>query len=98
MTTAPLYIVSGPSGSGKTTLAQRLVASGGLRLRVAVTATTRPPRPGEIDGVHYHFWSADRFEAAIRDEELLEWATVHGQRYGTPRSEVEPYQAQGWGV
>lgn len=57
---------------------------------LSVSATTRPPRPGEIDGVHYHFVTEERFDAMIRAGELLEWAVVHGRhRYGTPREAVQ---------
>ena len=94
----PLIILSGPSGSGKTTVVRRLLAEGGLPLRVAVTATTRPPRPGERDGVHYHFWTRERFEAAKEAGELLEWAAYAGELYGTPRREVEEHRARGLGV
>jgi guanylate kinase len=63
---------------------------------VSVSVTTRPPRPGEIDGVHYHFVSADEFDALIAQSGLLEWATVHGMhRYGTPRAPVLQAIAQG---
>lgn len=94
----PLIIVSGPSGSGKTTLVRRLLAEGDLRLRVAVTATTRAPRPGETNGVDYHFWTPEQFATALEKNEMLESARVHDQHYGTPRSEVEPHRARGWGV
>jgi guanylate kinase len=96
---APLIVLSGPSGVGKTTLVDELLARTRLPLRRAVTATTRSPRPGEVDGVHYHFWSPDRFREAIRRGEMLEWAEVHGRDfYGTPRDEVDPYRAAGTGV
>jgi guanylate kinase len=63
---------------------------------VSVSVTTRPPRPGEIDGVHYHFVSADEFDALIARGGLLEWATVHGvHRYGTPRAPVLQAIAEG---
>lgn len=96
---APLIVVSGPSGVGKTTLVDRLLATTRLPLRRAVTATTRAPRPGEVDGVHYHFWTHDRFREAIAGGEMLEYAEVHGRDfYGTPRSEVDPYRERGTGV
>jgi guanylate kinase len=94
----PLFILSGPSGSGKTTVLQKLLHPGDLPLRLAVSATTRPLRPNEQDGVHYHFWTRERFEEAIRNAEVLEWAQVHGNYYGTLRQEVEPYRRQGIGV
>jgi guanylate kinase len=99
MTRGPLVVLSGPSGSGKTTVVDRLLATTRLPLRRAVTATTRPERPGEQDGVHYHFWTPQRFQEAIDHGELLEWAVVHGRDYyGTPRDEVEPVREQGKGV
>lgn len=82
-----IVVVSGPSGSGKTTLIQRALAAGGCRL--AVSATTRPKRAGEIDGVHYRFVDHDTFSAWRAGDELLEWAEVYGQFYGTPRGEVQ---------
>jgi guanylate kinase len=96
----PLFIVSGPSGSGKSTVLARLLQELDLagRLHLSVSATTRLPRPGEQDGVHYHFWTPEQFEQAKQAGAFLEWATVHGRSYGTLRSEVEPYRNQGIGV
>jgi guanylate kinase len=98
MTKGPLIILSGPAGSGKTTLVRRVLAEGGLPLRVAVSATTRPRRQGEIDGVSYHFWARPRFLAEVEAGAFLEWCEVHGQYYGTLRSEVDPYRDRGTGV
>ncbi|HKB02569.1 MAG TPA: guanylate kinase [Gemmataceae bacterium] len=99
MSLGPLIIVSGPSGSGKSTLVRRALAEFGSRLRHSVSATTRDRRPGEMDGVHYHFWTRARFERGIAAGEFLEYATVYGTNYyGTLRSEVEQYRAQGVGV
>ncbi|MBX9625254.1 MAG: guanylate kinase [Gemmataceae bacterium] len=92
-------VISGPSGVGKTTLVDAVLARKSLPLRRAVTATTRKPRPGEVDEVSYHFWTRDRFREAIDRHEMLEWAEVHQKDfYGTPLSEVEPYRASGTGV
>jgi guanylate kinase len=94
----PLIIVSGPSGTGKTTLIQHLVESRRWPIRHSVSATTRPPRPGEIDGVHYHFWNRQQFDEAVARGEFLEHAEVHGNCYGTLVREVEPYRQSGLGV
>jgi guanylate kinase len=95
----PLVVVSGPSGVGKTTLVDALLARGTLKLRRAVTATTRDKRPGEVDEVSYHFWTHERFRDAIARGEMLEYAEVHGRDfYGTPRSEVDLHRAAGRGV
>jgi guanylate kinase len=91
----PLVIVSGPSGSGKSTVISRVVAMGDLPLRVSISATTRPVRPGEEDGVHYYFWTRTRFQDELRQGSFLEHALVHGHCYGTLRSEVEPYRRAG---
>jgi guanylate kinase len=98
MDRGPLIIVSGPSGSGKTTVIRRLLAEESRPLRLSVSATTRPPRPGEVDGYDYHFWSKERFEEAIRAHAFVEWAMVHGSYYGTLHQEVEPFRQRGVGV
>jgi guanylate kinase len=99
MTHAPLFIVSGPAGGGKTSLVERVLREDPHPLHVSVSATTRPPRPGEMDGVHYHFWTPARFEEGVRKGEFLEHAQVHGRhRYGTLRREVDDNTARGRGV
>src|SRR5260370_21262405 len=98
MTKGLLIILSGPSGSGKSTLLERLLAKADLPLQGYVSATTRLPRGGEIDGKHYYFWTPERFEEAKRAGEFLESAQVHGCQYGTLRSEVDPYRRQGISV
>jgi guanylate kinase len=77
-----LFIVSAPSGTGKTTLVERLVQIVPA-LRMSRSYTSRPPRPGELDGVDYNFVTRDRFEAMIEAGDLLEWADVFGNLYGT---------------
>lgn len=94
----PLIILSGPSGSGKSTVIARLLERTDLPVRLSVSATTRAPRPGEVDGVQYHFWTRPRFEQAIAANQFLEWADVYGNYYGTLQSEVEPFRAAGQGV
>jgi guanylate kinase len=98
MAEAPLIILAGPSGSGKSTIIDRLLKESGLPLRLSVSATTRPPRPYERNGVHYYFWTRDQFEKQRQAGAFLEWATVHDQWYGTLRSEVEEYRTRGIGV
>jgi guanylate kinase len=83
-----MLVLSSPSGAGKTTLSRRLLASDpGIVLSISVT--TRPPRAGEVDGRDYHFIDAARFEAMLRGGELLEWARVFDNAYGTPRRPVD---------
>jgi guanylate kinase len=97
MTTTParLTVLAGPTAVGKGTV------SADVRARypqvwLSVSATTRTPRPGEVDGVHYHFVSSDEFDRLVAEGELLEWAVVHGRnRYGTPRGPVEQRLAAG---
>jgi guanylate kinase len=83
-----MFVLSSPSGAGKTTLTRMLIdRMPGLQL--SVSATTRPKRPGEIDGEDYLFVEKPQFEAMTKRNELLEWATVFDNRYGTPRAPVE---------
>lgn len=83
-----LTVVSGPTAVGKGTVVARLAAER-PELFVSVSATTRPPRPGERNGVHYWFLSETEFDELIEHGDLLEWAVVHGRhRYGTPRAPV----------
>jgi guanylate kinase len=85
---ATLLILSAPSGTGKTTLARRLVASTPGAV-FSVSFTTRAPRGAEKDGVDYHFVDDAHFDKMIAAGEFVEWAPVHGHRYGTPRSIIE---------
>ena len=94
----PLVILSGPSGSGKSTVIDRVLKCGRWPLRLSVSATTRPRRSGEQDGVHYYFWTPERFDQEVRAGAFLEWAEVHGHRYGTLKREVEPFRQKGEGV
>ena len=98
MSPGPLIIVSGPSGSGKSTLIERLLGERKWPLHLSVSVTTRPLRPGERDGVHYHFWTRERFEQEIQAGGFLEWADVYGNYYGTLQSEVTPHRNRGTGV
>lgn len=89
-----LFIVSSPSGAGKSTISRKLLAAD-PGLEMSVSATTRPPRPGEVDGKDYHFVSLDAFRQMVADNEFLEWAHVFGNRYGTPRGPVEKALSEG---
>jgi len=82
-----MFILSSPSGAGKTTLSRMLLARD-PEIMLSVSATTRPPRPGEIDGVHYHFVSPTRFQEMIDEDDFYEWAEVFGHRYGTPKGAI----------
>lgn len=93
-----LFVLSGPSGSGKTTLIREALAPGDLHLRLAISATTRPPRHNEVNGKHYHFWSSDKFLDAIHADKFLEHAKVYGHHYGTLHEEVDQYLSQGINV
>lgn len=92
--TGNLFIVSGPSGAGKGTLVEAL-AGRVPDMWLSVSATTRPPRAGEDNGTHYHFISDREFDQLIASDGLLEWAEVHGNRYGTPRAQVADAVARG---
>jgi guanylate kinase len=89
-----LVILSSPSGAGKTTLARRLMAAD-PQVTFSVSATTRPPRPGEVDGREYHFVSREEFQAMVDRGELLEHAEVFGNLYGSPRGPIEAAMTQG---
>lgn len=92
--TAHLYVVSGPSGAGKGTVV-REVLERRPDIHLSVSATTRPARPGERDGIDYHFVPESEFVAMREAGEFLEWAEVYGNLYGTPRGPVEVAQAAG---
>lgn len=82
-----LFILSSPSGAGKTTLSRKLLDED-PDIKLSISATTRAPRPGEIDGVHYHFVSEARFDVMVEEDEFDEWAHVFGYRYGTPKGAI----------
>jgi guanylate kinase len=94
----PLIIVSGPSGTGKSTIVERLLQAYPGRLHLSVSATTRPPRPREQDGVHYYYWTRQQFEEEARRGGFLEWAEVYGNYYGTLVAEVTPRREKGQGA
>jgi guanylate kinase len=91
---APLVVVSGPSGVGKSTVVARALELD-PRIWLSVSATTRRPRAGEVEGREYFFVSDAQFDALIADDGLLEWAAFAGNRYGTPRGPVEEQRAAG---
>lgn len=80
-------IISAPSGGGKTSIVNRLLEDG--RLSRVITATTRAPRKGEKNGKDYHFWSEKQFEDAVKKGEMAEWAKVHVNYYGIPKSSLD---------
>ena len=92
-----LYVVSAPSGAGKTSLLRALIPTDD-RLRLSVSHTTRPPRPGEQDGVHYHFVERARFEAMVGEGAFLEHAQVFDNLYGTAEQSVRAQLAAGHDV
>ena len=92
-----MFVLSSPSGAGKTTLS-RLLMERMPDMRMSVSVTTRQKRPGEVEGRDYHFVDKARFLAMERNGELLEWATVFGNLYGTPRKPVEEALATGHDV
>jgi guanylate kinase len=83
-----MFVLSSPSGAGKTTLS-RMLLKADRNVELSVSVTTRPRRPGEVEGRDYRFIDLARFEAMVKRNELLEWAEVFGYRYGTPRRPVE---------
>ena len=82
-----LFILSSPSGAGKTTISRKLLDADD-EIKLSVSATTRPPRPGEVDGVHYYFVDDAEFDRMVEEDDFYEWATVFGYRYGTPKGRI----------
>lgn len=82
-----LFILSSPSGAGKTTISRMLLGADD-EIELSVSATTRPRRPGEIEGVDYHFVSDQKFDAMVEADDFYEWAHVFGHRYGTPKGYI----------
>ncbi|SIN68509.1 guanylate kinase [Sulfurivirga caldicuralii] len=97
MSLGQLYVISAPSGAGKTSLVKRLTDSDPL-IKVSVSTTTRPPRPGEVDGVNYHFTDVETFKQEVAQGDFLEWAEVFGNYYGTQQSQVARLLEQGFDV
>lgn len=89
-----LFILSAPSGAGKSSLINALLGQH-QDMQLSVSHTTRAPRPGEVNGVHYHFVSVDEFKALIAQNNFLEWAEVFGNFYGTSRTAIEHELAKG---
>ena len=89
-----LLLISGPSGAGKSTALQRLMALEPT-LAFSISTTTRPPRPGEADGREYDFVDEMRFDALVAADAFVEWAQVHGCRYGTRHAQLQAMQAEG---
>jgi guanylate kinase len=89
-----MLVLSSPSGAGKTTISRALLERDG-NLNLSISATTRPMRPGETEGVHYHFVDQARFDRMVADGALLEHARVFGNSYGTPRAPVDEALASG---
>jgi guanylate kinase len=82
-----MLILSSPSGAGKTTIS-RMLLDRDAEINLSVSATTRPQRPGEIDGTHYHFVAQAEFDRMVEADEFYEWATVFGHSYGTPKAHI----------
>lgn len=89
-----LLVISGPSGTGKGTIIEQLMKADD-NLVFSVSATTRAPRPGEVDGVHYHFMTVERYRELVAQNAFVEHAEVHGNLYGTLKSEVNERLARG---
>ncbi|HMB46761.1 MAG TPA: guanylate kinase [Afifellaceae bacterium] len=92
-----MFVLSSPSGAGKSTLARQLLAKDD-QIELSISVTTRERRPSEIDAVHYHFIDQSQFSKMADRDELLEWAEVHGNFYGTPRDPVEKALSNGQDV
>ena len=82
-----MFVLSSPSGAGKTTISRMLLASDPT-IKLSVSVTTRPPRPGERDGIDYHFVDDAEFDRMVEEDDFYEWAHVFGYRYGTPKGHI----------
>jgi guanylate kinase len=82
-----MFVLSSPSGAGKTTIS-RMLLSADDTIGLSISVTTRPPRPGERDGVDYHFVSDAEFDRMVEEDDFYEWAHVFGHRYGTPKGHI----------
>lgn len=89
-----MFILSSPSGAGKTTIS-RMLLDADDEIRLSVSATTRPPRPGEVEGVHYHFVDDAEFDRMVELDDFYEWAHVFGHRYGTPKGRIRSALKEG---
>lgn len=89
-----LFILSSPSGAGKTTIS-RMLLDADEEIRLSVSVTTRTPRPGEIDGTHYHFCTEAQFDQMVDEDDFYEWAHVFGHRYGTPKGRIRAALKEG---
>ncbi len=89
-----VVVISAPSGAGKTTLNRRLMKEH-PEVEISISHTTRKPRPGEVDGVHYHFTSPEQFQEMVNQDLFVEWANVHGNLYGTSLGEISRIAAKG---
>lgn len=99
MNTGKIIVIAAPSGCGKSTIIRAILDKGDLDLAFAVSATTRPPRPGETEGVSYYFMSTEDFREAIADGAFIEYEEVYpGRFYGTPRSEIDRVTSEGHNI
>lgn len=91
-----IIVISAPSGCGKSTIINSILGSGEIQLRFSVSATNRAPRPGEVDGVHYHFFTTEEFRDSIASDAFVEWEQVYpGRYYGTLRRELSDAVSRG---
>ncbi|MEP2551592.1 MAG: guanylate kinase [Marinomonas sp.] len=89
-----LFILSSPSGAGKTTISRKLLGAD-EQIKLSVSATTRPPREGEVDGLHYQFVSDSDFDRMVEEDDFYEWAHVFDNRYGTPKGAIREALKEG---
>ena len=97
MTKGKLFVISGPSGAGKGTICKEILEKE-KTLKLSVSMTTRSPRAGEVNGVHYHFVDKEEFESLIAEDGFMEYANVYGNYYGTPKKQVMEWMEEGINV